>query len=119
MFEVQQDMLQALACCSSQDQCIRCSYRKYGQNCDLKLREDALVAISQLQQERDTAVSDMKQAQGCICQICKQYYRPNPKVRRYECRILGDFKKIDPECEGALVCGQFEWRGLQQKDDEA
>lgn len=118
MFEVQQDMLQALACCSSQDQCIRCSYRKYGQNCDLKLREDALAAIRQLQKERNAAINDMKQAQGAPCLVCINSY-PNPETGRYACRIFGDFSHVDPANKNILSCGQFKWCGIPKDGDNA
>jgi hypothetical protein len=88
---------------------------------------ETLTYIQQLEQElaavkreRDAAVDDMKQAQGCICNICKSHYRPDPAVRRYECKILGKFSEIfDNDDGGALFCGKFEWRGVCPENKEA
>lgn len=82
--------------------------------------------IAELEQEleaaklqRDAAVADMKQAQGCICNICKNHYRPDPAARRYECKILGKFSEIfDDDDGGALLCGKFEWRGVCPENTE-
>lgn len=64
----------------------------------------------QLERERDAAVDDMRKAQGNICAVCKNYYRPDPAVRKYSCRLIGDFAK-----DGALTCGLFEWRGVKEE----
>lgn len=78
-----------------------------------KALESARQELAAVKRERDAAVSDMKRAQGCICNICKNHYRPDPAVRRYECKILGKFSDIfDDDDGGALFCGKFEWQGV-------
>lgn len=69
--------------------------------------------LEQVTRERDAAVADMARLQGCVCQVCKEYYRPDPNVRKYACKIFGDdwSEIFDNECP--LYCGHFKWRGLQ------
>lgn len=87
---------------------------------DLEYIQQLEQELKAVKQERDAAVSDMKRAQGCICNICKNHYRPDPAVRRYECKILGKFSEIfDDDDGGALFCGKFEWRGVCPENTEA
>ena len=80
-----------------------------------KARAVALEAIEQLIAERDAAVKDMYEAQSIVCLICKNHYQPDPAVKKYGCKEFGEFY---PE-EGAIVCGKFEWRGVQKEDSNA
>lgn len=68
--------------------------------------------IRLLQAERDAAVKDMYEAQSIVCLICKNHYQPDPAVKKYGCKEFGEFY---PE-EGAIVCGKFEWRGVQKEE---
>jgi hypothetical protein len=72
--------------------------------------------LEQVTRERDAAIADMARLQGCVCQVCKEYYRPDPNVRKYACKIFGDdwSEIFDNECP--LYCGHFKWRGLQGDD---
>jgi hypothetical protein len=66
----------------------------------------------QLERERDALLKDIGSAQGCICIICKNYNNPDPGKGTAECNILGRFK--DCGSDGALMCGQFKWRGVKE-----
>lgn len=97
-------------------QCPRCE-QLVGES--LALIQQLKAELEASKRERDAAISDMKRAQGCICNICKSHYRPDPAVRRYECKILGKFSEIfDNDDDGALLCGKFEWRGVHPENTE-
>jgi len=127
-----EEIKKGLECCPGQYFGVSCGNCLYsndvvycGEN-GVRIMKDALKYIEQLEadltavkQERDAAVSDMKRAQGCICNICKSHYRPDPAVRRYECKILGKFSEIFGNDDGgALFCGKFEWRGVCPENTE-
>ena len=121
MDEIQKDTLQALQCCSMNDgnPCKGCPYlQTYDKFCIQELAENALAMIQQLQKERDAAVSDMKEAQGSVCLVCKHYYKPNPDIQRYACRFFGDFFKKGINPADTIWCGQFAWRGVQEKEED-
>lgn len=63
--------------------------------------------------ERDAAIADMERLQGLICQVCKEYYQPDPKIRKYSCKIYGEYFGEIAE-DGLLCCSKFKWRGLQE-----
>lgn len=74
----------------------------------------SLVAeLEQVKQERDAAIADMERLQGLICQVCKEYYQPDPEIRKYSCKIYGEYYGETAE-DGLLYCGKFKWRGLQE-----
>lgn len=81
-------------------------------------RDELLQKNQQLERERDAAVEDMKAATLCGCHVCKHYYRPNPEVRKYACRIHGSFEEHDFIADdGSIFCGAFEWRGVQEVNE--
>ena len=85
--------------------------------CWATMEADALAYIRELEAERDAAIADMEKMQGNICQACKYYYQPDPTVRKWSCRVLGEYwADIFEHDGGLLMCGTFEWRGVQ--DDE-
>lgn len=67
--------------------------------------------IRLLQTERDAAIHDMNEAQSIVCLICKNYYQPDPAVKKYGCKVLGEHFG-----EGSIFCGMFEWRGVQKEE---
>jgi hypothetical protein len=74
-------------------------------------------AAETYKRERDAAIADMEEMQGCICQMCKQYYQPDPNVRKWSCRVLGEYWADICEHDGGLLaCSSFEWRGVQEDD---
>ena len=64
--------------------------------------------------ERNAAIADMERLQGLICQVCKEYYQPDPKSREHSCRVYGDYFGEIAE-DGLLCCGKFKWRGVQEE----
>ena len=72
--------------------------------------------LGKIVQERDAAVSDIERLQGLICQVCKEYYQPNPEIRKWSCRIFGD-DWGDISEDGLLACGKFKWRGIQKEEN--
>lgn len=48
---------------------------------------------------------------SCLCLICKNH-KPDPDKKKYICKAFGDY----PFEDGPLICGQFEWRGVQKED---
>lgn len=71
-------------------------------------------AAEMYKRERDAAVADMERMQGLICQCCKEYYQPDPNIRKWTCRVYGDDWATISE-DGVLCCGKFKWRGLQEE----
>lgn len=70
--------------------------------------------LTQVKRERDAAIADMEKMQGCICQACKHHYQPDPNIRKWSCRVLGEYwADICDHDGGLLMCGSFEWRGVQ------
>ena len=69
--------------------------------------------VHQLEAERDAAIHDMHEAQSIVCLICKNYYQPDPAVKKYGCKEFGEHWLEDG---GAIVCGKFEWRGVQKEE---
>ena len=64
----------------------------------------ALALIQDLEAERDAAVEDINEAAmtGCLCYVCSR----NEK---------GHCKAFDRGIfEAAVMCGQYEWRGVQE-----
>lgn len=80
--------------------------------CRMKLWHDMVCLIRQLEAERDAAIHDMHEAQSIVCLICKNHYQPDPAVKKYGCKEFGEFYPED----GAIVCGKFEWRGVQKEE---
>lgn len=68
--------------------------------------------IEEIKAERDAAVKDMYEAQSIVCLICKNHYQPDPAVKKYGCKAFGEYYPED----GAIVCGKFEWRGVQKEE---
>lgn len=143
-----EEIKKGLECCTAEcDACGECPYpMEWG--CRIKLMEDVLTRMrlletdnsclnntircltkmlnaaheetAKVKRERDSAVSDIKRAQGCICNICKSYYRPDPAIRHYECKVFGKFSEIyENDDERPFVCGKFEWRGVRPENTEA
>lgn len=78
------------------------------------LIESFAAELEQVKRERDAAIADMERLQGLICQVCKEYYQPDPESREYSCRVYGDhFGEIAED--GLLYCGKFKWRGVQEE----
>ena len=67
--------------------------------------------VKQLEAERDAAINDMYEAQSIVCLICKNYYQPDPAVKKYGCKVFGEHFG-----EGSILCGMFEWRGVQKEE---
>lgn len=67
--------------------------------------------VHQLEAERDAAIHDMYEAQSIVCLICKNYYQPDPAVKKYGCKVLGEHFG-----EGSIFCGMFEWSGVQKEE---
>lgn len=71
--------------------------------------------LAQVERERDAAVADVRNAKWFLCHVCKKYYRPDPTVRHYACKALGEFSdfRVNDEEESFIAhCGRFEWRGV-------
>ena len=83
-----------------------CRVARCGPEECLRCRNNDLLAP--LEQKLAAALYDMKQAAIGLCIICKNHYRPDPKVLEFACKAFGKLQK------GAspLRCGQFEWRGV-------
>lgn len=71
-------------------------------------------AAKKYKRERNAAVADMERLQGLICQVCKEYYQPDPESRERSCRVYGDYFGEIAE-DGLLCCGKFKWRGVQKE----
>lgn len=103
------EIKRGLACCLSifkDDQ----ATRKYNERI-----LDVLAYIKQLERERDAAVKDMHEAQGCLCLICKSFVPAQSGAKKYTCKAFGNHVfESEP-----LICGQFEWRGVEEDKDEA
>ena len=78
------------------------------------LIESLAAELEQVKRERDAAIADMERLQGLICQVCKEYYQPDPESREYSCRVYGDYFGEIAE-DGLLCCGKFKWRGVQEE----
>lgn len=86
---------------------------------DLEMENTRLVKeLEQVKRERDTAIADMERLQGLICQVCKEYYQPDPESREHSCRVYGDYFGEITE-DGLLCCGKFKWRGIQEENSNA
>lgn len=82
------------------------------------LFDEAIAAGEKYKRERDAAINDMREASWCPCNVCKHHYRPDPNVRKYRCKVFGDFSTICNE-EAHGYCGKFKWRGVKEdKPDE-
>lgn len=82
---------------------------------DLETENTRLVKeLEQVKHERDAAIADMERLQGLICQVCKEYYQPDPESREYSCRVYGDYFGEIAE-DGLLCCSEFKWRGVQEE----
>lgn len=104
------EIKKALECCFYDSaQCGECPY--YPVSCDRELVRDAREYIRQLEAERAAAIHDMHEAQSIVCLICKNHYQPDPAVKKYGCKEFGEYYPED----GAIVCGKFEWRGVQKE----
>lgn len=81
------------------------------------LIEELFEELEQVRQERDAAIADMEEMQGCTCQMCAHYYQPDPNVKKWSCRVLGEYwADICDHDGGLLLCGSFKWRGVQGDD---
>ena len=80
------------------------------------LCETVMEDYDKMRRERDAAVADMELLQGTICQACREYYQPDPSVRKWSCRIFGNNWGEVTEEGNLLVCGKFKWRGLQEEE---
>lgn len=86
---------------------------------DLEIENTRLVKeLEQVKRERDAAIADMERLQGLICQVCKEYYQPDPESREYSCRVYGDYFGEIAE-DGLLCCSEFKWRGIQEENSNA
>lgn len=130
--ETSEKIKNGLIVCGTDTPCFgNCAYEESHPfpKCVRALNEDAATRIEQLEgqvatlnktleqvkAERDAAISDIESHQGLICQICKQYYRPDPDIRRWSCRIYGnDWPEVSEG--GILLCGCFKWRGVSKEN---
>lgn len=97
------------------------AFRRYGKGDEPSVKvfleaadmiEKLSAELEQVKRERDAAIADMEEVQGCICQACKHYYQPDPNVRKWSCRVLGEYwADICDHDGGLLLCGSFKWRG--------
>lgn len=69
--------------------------------------------LAEVERERDAAVADLNKAQAMACYVCKHYYQIEPGRRKYGCKVFGDHW-FDDDDDGAIFCGHFEWRGVQE-----
>jgi len=90
--------------------CDECPYNDEP-DCTRLVYMDALAYIQRLEAERDAAVKDMHEAQACLCLICKNYKR-DQDGNEIGCKVFGDF----PFEDSPIICGQFEWRGVQKEE---
>lgn len=73
--------------------------------------------LERVKRERDAAIADMEEMQGNMCRACKHYYQPDPNVRKWSCRVLGEYWTDICDHEGGLLeCSNFEWRGVQEDE---
>lgn len=94
-------------------------FEALAKDCLAYIRElEAKVAeLEKVKKERDAAIADMEEMQSCTCQMCAHYYQPDPNVRKWSCRVLGEYwADICDHDGGLLMCGSFEWRGVQDDD---
>lgn len=89
----------------------------------LKAIEKAQADLAQVERERDAAVHDIRNAKWFLCHVCQNYYRPDPAVRHYECKVLGKFSDIFSPSDFAeeddnpiSMCGKFKWRGVCEEN---
>ena len=119
------EIKKGLEMCGVYGECSKCPYI---QQCDEHIANggdyrpadviltDALALIQQVERERDAAVKDMRNAALCGCHVCKHYYKPDPNVRKYACKIHGSFDEHDFIADdGSIWCGAMEWRGVQKE----
>ena len=109
------EIKKGLAACST-DEChgehVGCTYNDCGAMCIQNICADALALIQQLERERDAAINDMLEATFCPCNVCTNHYRPDPNVRKYRCKVFGDFGTAGADEINYGFCGKFEWRGV-------
>lgn len=123
------EIKRSLFCCS-EGECHKCYYEN---ECDAvrgrimcnALLEDNMAYIQQLEKERDAAVRDIQNAKWLLCHVCKNYYRPDPDVRHYECKALGNFSIFlapsdfcEEDNNPISACGKFEWRGVCEENSK-
>ena len=63
--------------------------------------------------ERDAAIEDMQKSALYLCQVCKKYHPAVKGVHAHFCEQLGQRTDFN----GAIACGMFEWRGVQEADN--
>lgn len=63
--------------------------------------------------ERDAAIEDMQKSALYLCQVCKKYHPAVKGVHAHFCEQLGQRTDFN----GAIACGMFEWRGVQEVDN--
>lgn len=76
-----------------------------------EMNEKLYAELTAVKSERDAAVADMHEAQGCLCLICKNH-KPDPEKKKYICKAFGDY----PFEDGPLICWQFGWRGVTKEE---
>lgn len=99
-------------CCASYYRCRECPYS--GERCAITLSSDTLGYIQQLERERDAAIEDIKKAALFLCQTCKKYHPAIVDGSKHYC----DRIPADHFDDGAIACGMYEWRGVQEDNDE-
>jgi hypothetical protein len=77
------------------------------------LIESLAAKLEQVKQERDAAVKDMQKSALYLCQVCKKYHPAVKGVHAHFCEQLGQRTDFN----GAIACGMFEWRGVQEVDN--
>lgn len=123
-----EEIKKGMVCCSSREtRCRReCPYVEA--NCLDALIPDALalinrlegdniakaIVLEQLERERDAAIEDIKKAALFLCQTCKKYHPAIVDGSKHYC----DRIPADHFDDGAIACGMYEWRGVQEDNDE-
>lgn len=129
------EIKKGLECCIPRDYestCRKCPYSRDDSSaeCIADLEKDALDYIQQLEshlaqveRERDAAVQDVSNAKWMLCHVCKNYYRPDPTVRHYACKVLGEFSEFLSPSDFAeegydpiSFCSKFAWRGVCEEN---
>lgn len=114
-----EEIKKGLTICTHGSDCSRCTYTllECSKN---QMQKDALTYIQHLENlltqattERVALLADLVNAKWFLCHVCKNYYRPDPVIRHYECKALGKFSDfIDGDCDSIIHCGKFDWRGV-------
>ena len=81
-----------------------------------KENAELLEKIKHLEQERDAAITDLRNANICICLVCANFIGRNPAARKNSCKVFGELS--DEGIRNILSCGGFKWRGPCEENTE-